>query len=249
MGKHDNDSFHLSVGIDLMGPDALDSIIEQIKYQNRMVTNICRCKNSEVDRLLGCLNSLMPDGITIEWRCTRDDCYTNHGASGHYDERSRQGHYVTATTRKEAIERMRELFPDDTDGSFTVNFNKLVPMQPLEQKPRRLTSVEEKWGKIFQCPFCHSRNVRLESTVKHAGWVYSNGSCADDVGERGVSLDGSGECYQCHRSWNFDEAIPWPNNGEVCLYCGTIKKRSDRCPSCNLGGDDDEEEDNADTRG
>ena len=54
------------------------------------------------------------------YRCTRN--VYPPGTPGYTDKKSRQGHYVPAQTEAEAIQKMVEMFPNDTDG-FTVDLD------------------------------------------------------------------------------------------------------------------------------
>lgn len=47
-----------------------------------------------------------------QYRCTRPGCYEK-GCPGHTDPSARQGHYIYAETREDAIEQMIKRFPDD----------------------------------------------------------------------------------------------------------------------------------------
>lgn len=53
-----------------------------------------------------------------EYRCTRNSPY-GYGCPGFKDLASRQGHYINATSEKEAIQIMMKQFPNDMMG-FTV---------------------------------------------------------------------------------------------------------------------------------
>lgn len=53
-----------------------------------------------------------------EYRCTRNSPY-GYTAQGHKDLSARQGHYINATSEKEAIREMMKRFPHDMMG-FTV---------------------------------------------------------------------------------------------------------------------------------
>lgn len=50
-----------------------------------------------------------------KFRCTRNARYS-HACTGRDDLRARQGHYVEADTREEALAEMRRSFPDDRKG-------------------------------------------------------------------------------------------------------------------------------------
>ena len=52
------------------------------------------------------------------WRCTRDYPYTNPGCIGHKDIKSRQGHYVEAETKEEALADMYSAFPNDVAEGY-----------------------------------------------------------------------------------------------------------------------------------
>ena len=56
-----------------------------------------------------------------EWRCTRPNLYPP-GTLGHLDQSNREGYYVRAATRDDAIARMRETFP--ADPAFDVEIHK-----------------------------------------------------------------------------------------------------------------------------
>ena len=57
-----------------------------------------------------------------EWRCTRNACYDNPKAKSFTDPSCRQGYYITAETKDQAMIIMARRFPDDphTQG-FTVD--------------------------------------------------------------------------------------------------------------------------------
>lgn len=64
----------------------------------------------------------------MEFRCTRNTLYT-HDCLGRDNWSARQGHYIMAHDRDEALAKMAERFPDDTEG-FTATkwqgFNVIV---------------------------------------------------------------------------------------------------------------------------
>lgn len=51
----------------------------------------------------------------IEFRCTRNTPYT-HNCLGRDDWSVRQTYFIMARDRDEALAKMAELFPDDTEG-------------------------------------------------------------------------------------------------------------------------------------
>lgn len=64
----------------------------------------------------------------IEFRCTRKAPYSNPNCIGHTDLSVRQGYYIVARTAQGAMDKMREMFPNDPD-SFTVDEWKTVDAQ------------------------------------------------------------------------------------------------------------------------
>ena len=52
-----------------------------------------------------------------EFRCTRDDLY-NKGDLGYKNKKVRHAYYIKAETEKEALEKLKEKFPDEE--SFSV---------------------------------------------------------------------------------------------------------------------------------
>ncbi len=57
-----------------------------------------------------------------EFRCTRNRPYVSPTCLGHSDLTARQGYYINAATRDEALTRMAVLFPEEYDlrAGFTV---------------------------------------------------------------------------------------------------------------------------------
>ncbi len=53
------------------------------------------------------------------YRCTRNSAYPPR-SPGHTDLTARQGHYVRALSREQALQNMRSRFPSDLEG-FTVD--------------------------------------------------------------------------------------------------------------------------------
>lgn len=54
--------------------------------------------------------------VANEYRCTRRSVYSSPDCPGHKDLGARQGYYVVARTPEDALARMREAFPADSDG-------------------------------------------------------------------------------------------------------------------------------------
>jgi len=59
-----------------------------------------------------------------EYRITRPDRYPE-GTVGHEDPEDRQGYYVIATSLKEAVNRARLIFPEDS--GFDVDLWRVLP--------------------------------------------------------------------------------------------------------------------------
>jgi len=54
-----------------------------------------------------------------EYRCTRNAPY-RHDCLGHDDLGARQGHYIQASTKEEAWQKMAIRFPEETNEGFSV---------------------------------------------------------------------------------------------------------------------------------
>ncbi len=54
-----------------------------------------------------------------EYRCTRNQPYLNDPEPN--DLSVRQGYYITANSKEEALEKMKERFPEDIEAGFTVD--------------------------------------------------------------------------------------------------------------------------------
>jgi len=54
-----------------------------------------------------------------EYRCTRNDPYSDPKCLGHSDLTSRQGHYIEGLDESDALAQMKKRFPDDS--SFTIH--------------------------------------------------------------------------------------------------------------------------------
>ena len=63
---------------------------------------------------------LVNEPIKRMWRCTRNAPYSSPNCPGNRLTSARQGHYVSAATKQEALDYMRCQFPHDTDG-FTAH--------------------------------------------------------------------------------------------------------------------------------
>jgi hypothetical protein len=55
-----------------------------------------------------------------EFRCTRNALYDDGGHED-ADLSVRQGHYITANNKEEALEEMRARFPEEVEAGFTVH--------------------------------------------------------------------------------------------------------------------------------
>ena len=51
--------------------------------------------------------------MITEWRCTRNTMYSSETCLGHNDLTVRQGHYIRADTKVEALMEMIKRFPQD----------------------------------------------------------------------------------------------------------------------------------------
>ena len=75
------------------------------------------------------------------YRCTRNVIYRSPGCPGFKDKTARQGHYIKATSVRDALVKMTEEFPQDVKAmmsedalfdafegeTFTVDFDKELP--------------------------------------------------------------------------------------------------------------------------
>ena len=59
-------------------------------------------------------------GLYSEYRCTRNEPYDDPNCPGFRNPKARQGHYISATSKKEAIALMQLMFPNDKAG-FTAH--------------------------------------------------------------------------------------------------------------------------------
>ncbi|MUH00606.1 hypothetical protein F7734_53400 [Scytonema sp. UIC 10036] len=55
-----------------------------------------------------------------EFRCTRNAPYVTANCLGNQDTSSRQGYYVCAASKKEALKIMSAIFPAEVKDGFTV---------------------------------------------------------------------------------------------------------------------------------
>lgn len=54
------------------------------------------------------------------YRCTRRKPYESPGCPGHMDKSARQGHYIEAESRDEAIQKMAKQYPDEVVPGFDI---------------------------------------------------------------------------------------------------------------------------------
>lgn len=57
-----------------------------------------------------------------EFRCTRSDLYDDPECSGHSNLKCRQGHYINANSKKDALDTMAKNYPSET--KFTADLFK-----------------------------------------------------------------------------------------------------------------------------
>lgn len=77
-----------------------------------------------------------------EYRCTRNWCYAQ-GTLGATDTSARQGHYIQAETKEEALARMAEKFPDEKEAGFTAELWRESQLVRMEKALKVITSDEK----------------------------------------------------------------------------------------------------------
>ena len=64
----------------------------------------------------------MPNKYKPKFRCTRTELYNNPHCPGHTNLSSKEGHYINADSKEEALAQMKKDHPDETE--FTADLFK-----------------------------------------------------------------------------------------------------------------------------
>jgi len=73
------------------------------------------------------------NAMSQEYRCTRNASYS-HDCIGKNDPTVRQGYYIQAQSREEALEKMAIRFPEEVKQGFTVEEWKSFNVTVVEKK-------------------------------------------------------------------------------------------------------------------
>ena len=64
----------------------------------------------------------MPNKYRPEFRCTRTELYNDPGCPGHNNLKAREGHYINADSKEDALATMAKNHPSETE--FTADLFK-----------------------------------------------------------------------------------------------------------------------------